>query len=246
MRFIRTDSTAPVRDALAQRIGDRLQNDMPVLFLVSGGSTAAIAIETCDALKIRFASRPDVLRRLLTVSLIDERFGYEGHPDSNWRLLLEKGFHSEDLITMPVLENSTGTEAELDVATIRFDTFLAKAADQSAQGKLFIAGLFGIGTDGHTAGILPESPPSKPLVTEPELYAAGYKSVLFPRITITPAFFPHISFAAVYAAGSAKWPILAELETEKPVRVQPAQLLKLPKETLIFSDRIPGQQGPEK
>jgi len=37
--------------------------------------------------------------------------------------------------------------------------------------------------------------------------------------------------------------VLAELEKEKPVREQPAQLLKLVKETLIFSDRIPGQQG---
>ncbi len=248
MTFVRTDSTAPVRDALAQRIGDRLQNDMSVLFLVSGGSTAPIAVATCDALKARFASRPEILTRLLTVSLIDERFGYEGHPDSNWRLLLEKGFEPADAGTMPVLENSTGTDAELDIATNRFDAFLAEAVDRAAQGTLFIAGLLGIGTDGHTAGILPGSPASALSAAERDAdsrapFAAGYRSELFSRITVTPAFFPHIGFAAVYASGSAKWPVLAELETELPVRVQPAQLLKLAKETLIFSDRIPGQQG---
>lgn len=244
MTFMRTDSTAPVCDALARRIAGRLHDDTPVLFLVSGGSTASIAVDTCNELKARFARRPGILKRLLTVSLVDERFGCEGHSGSNWRLLLETGLRVADARTIPVLENSTGADAELEIVTSRFDAFLAEATSNAARGTLFIAGLFGIGADGHTAGILPGSPPSMLPVADACVgrrgqYAAGYRSEHFSRITVTPAFFPHIDFAAAYAAGSAKWPALAELLKEKPVREQPAQLLRLPKETTIFSDRIP-------
>ncbi len=248
MTFVCTDSTDPVCDALTQWIGDRLQNDTPVLFLVSGGSTAAIAVDTCKALQVRFDSSPDTLKRLLTVSLIDERFGYQGHPDSNWRLLLENGLQSGYWLTMPLLENSTGSEVELDILTKRFDAFLTEAAVESEQGKIFIVGLLGIGTDGHTAGILPNSPASALAVTANNGWsrvplATAYKTAFFSRITITPAFFQYIDFAVVYAAGSAKWPVLAELKKDKPVADQPAQLLKLAKKTLIFSDKIPGQLG---
>jgi len=244
MTFVRTDSTAPVCDALAQRIAGRLHDDMPVLFLVSGGSTAAIAVDTCNELASRFALRPETLKRLLTVSLVDERFGCEGHPDSNWRLLLERGLRNVDTGTMPVLENSTGTDADLEIGISRFDAFLAEATGRAAQGKLFIIGLLGIGADGHTAGILPESPPSLLPVTDTRVgchgpFAIGYHTALFTRITVTPAFFPYFGFAAAYTAGSTKWPVLMELRMEKPVREQPAQLLKLAKETLIFSDRVP-------
>ena len=244
MTFIRTDSTAPVCDALAQRIAGRLHDDMPVLFLVSGGSTAAIAVDTCNELASRFALHPETLKRLLTVSLVDERFGCDGHPDSNWRLLLEKGLREVDMGTMPVLENSTGTDAALEIAASHFDAFLEEATGRAAQGMLFIAGLLGIGADGHTAGILPESPPSLLPVTDAHddrrgPFAVGYRSELFTRITVTPAFFPYFDFAAVYAAGSTKWPVVMELKKEKPVREQPAQLLRLAKETLVFSDRVP-------
>lgn len=248
MTFVRTDSTVTVRDALAKRIGDRLAAGTPVLFLASGGSTAAIAADVCGALRSRFVLDPGIPARFLTVSLVDERFGLEGHPDSNWRLLLEKGLRPEDMRTMPILAGASGRAEGLEDATDRFDAFLADAAARADRGELFIAGLFGIGSDGHTAGILPESPASEISAGPPCAgcrlpFASGYRSTPFSRITVSPAFFPHIGFAAVYAAGSGKWPVLENLQKELPVRDQPAQLLKLAKETLIFSDRIPGPQG---
>jgi len=248
MTFVRTESTAPVRDALTSRIGARLEDRMPILFLVSGGSTADIAVDVCSALQARFIAAPGLLKLLLTVSLIDERFGVEGHPDSNWRLLLEKGLRTGVTQTMPLLSGSRGLDGELEDATNRFDAFLSDAVQRAKRGGLYIAGLLGIGTDGHTAGILPESPASLLAVDGPSgaggsALATGYRSALFSRITVTPAFFPHFDFAVVYAAGRAKLPVLAELEKEKPVREQPAQLLKLAKETLIFSDMMPVIQG---
>lgn len=248
MTFVRTDSTGPVSDALAQRIGDRLESGMPVLFLVSGGSTAAIAVDACDALHRRFAVRPGIPQRLLTVSLVDERYGSEGHPDSNWRLLLEKGLHADRTGIKPVLTGMTGDGEDLEAAANRFAAFLAEAVEKSVRGKLYIAGLFGIGSDGHTAGILPGSPagffriPGRSQDTEAP-YATGYRSEPFSRITVAAPFFRHIDFAAAYAAGIAKRPALARLEDELPAEVQPAQLLKQARELIVFGDWIPGKKG---
>jgi len=136
---------------------------------------------------------------------------------------------------MPVLSGKSTTEEAFNNSVLRFNSFLSDSVLKSMTENLYIAGLFGIAQDGHTAGILPQSPASRLSMSDKQ-YASGYKSELFTRITITPAFFPHIDFAVAYAAGSAKIAVLESMNGEIPVQDQPAQLLKKTKETIIFTD----------
>lgn len=242
MCFIQTGSTAVVRDAIVGPIGDRLREHRPVLFLVSGGSTAGIAIAAIDALRNLSTTQGFDMRGLFSVSLIDERFGPAGHEHSNWRQLLDGGLPVESIRTLPLLLDACDDQVAFGSAVGRFEAMLADAARKETSGELLIVGLLGIGADGHTAGILPGSPacaendlgPAAPLAT-------GYKSDIHTRITITPAFFQYLDISIAYATGSEKWPALARLREMLPICDHPAQLLKRAHESMVFCDRIPGK-----
>ena len=93
-------------------------------------------------------------------------------------------------------------------------------------------GFFGIGPDGHTAGILPESP----AVAAAGL-AAAYDAGAFQRLTMTPRAIAQLDEAVVYAVGEAKWPVLDNLDRDVAVALQPAQSLKQVPALTIFNDR---------
>ncbi len=203
--------------------------------MVSGGSTAPIAAAVIKKVDQELSLRGDNARALFTISLIDERFGEAGHPDSNWQRLVELGFNPFAFNAVPILAEKIPGGDTPEKAAVRLDSFLHRAVQKEREGRLFISCLFGIGADGHTAGILPDSPASL-LPALDDTYGCFYPSTPFARITITPSFFPHVDLAVAWAAGKEKKEALASLLTEIPVHAQPAQLLKLPKETILFTD----------
>ncbi len=222
-----------VSEALSSKLSARISANEPVLFLVSGGSSAPVAVEVCRKLTERFSSEADRMKWLLTVSLIDERFGYEGHPDSNWPMLESLGFRHGAFMTVPVLGSRGETSADLENTVLHFDSFLSAAVEKHKAGRIYIAGLFGLGKDGHTAGILPDSPAAS---DDCSSLAIGYKSALFTRITITPAFFQHIDYAAAWASGDEKRKTLDLLAEDIPPTIQPAQYLKRIADCDVFTD----------
>jgi 6-phosphogluconolactonase/glucosamine-6-phosphate isomerase/deaminase len=215
MTFRKITDTAPVVKYLADTIQRHLAKNQKVLWLVPGGSAIAVAAEVSKKLQ-----GTDLHN--LAVTLTDERFGPVGHPDSNWQQLSEAGFVLDGASLVPVLVNE-----DRSATTARFDDLLRKTLE-SAQYRL---GFFGIGPDGHTAGILPGSP----AVTAAE-YAAGYDAENFQRITMTPPAIAALDEAVVYAIGEAKWPVLDQLETDKPLNEQPSQALKTVPQLTIFND----------
>lgn len=235
MKIVQVTTVTKVSDDLSERILARLKKNLPVLFLVSGGSTVNIAIEVCRAVLIGYPGNKETLKWLFTISQIDERFGPAGHQDSNWRLLLNHGFQPHLYSVLPILREKTASREAFDAAVSRFNFFLNDAAQKRQHGNLFITGLFGIGQDGHTAGILPETPASSMELNGGRL-AVGYKSVLFTRITVAPAFFQYIDYAAVFVSGAEKQQILESLQNDRAVTEQPAQLLKQTAETVIYTD----------
>jgi 6-phosphogluconolactonase/glucosamine-6-phosphate isomerase/deaminase len=184
-----------------------------VLWLVSGGSAIEIAVEVSKKIK-------DLDLKNLVVTLTDERFGPVNHADSNLKQLIAAGFKLPTAKIIPVLNNKSINETVEE-----FEENL-KAINQD-----YTVGLFGIGEDGHTAGILPQT-----LAVTSENLVTGYETEKFTRITITPEFLPLIDEAFVYARGERKWPVLRDLESGKSVLFQPAQALKLTKKLIIFSD----------
>lgn len=234
MKIVPNANTEAVISALAARVLARLNRNMPVLLLVSGGACEDAAIGAFSAITGSFANERGRLKMLFTLGLVDERFGKAGHQDSNWRQLLEKGLDPARCNAMPMLVESTDGKADLDETVSRYDAFLSLAVSKHDEGKLYIACLLGLGEDGHIAGILPESPASQMGEDDARL-VTGYRSALFPRVTVTPAFFHSVDYAAVWVSSHTTIPSLDRLSETLPIDQHPAQLVKKVAETEIFA-----------
>lgn len=214
MRFIKVAEASEAAKFTANRLASRLVKGERVLWLLSGGSAIAIAVLARQQLKEGLPN--------LTVSLVDERYGPPGHVDSNWAQLERAGFDGSDLNARPVL---TGDSLESDKG--RFAEFLATAATDFD----YRLGLFGLGADGHTAGILPGSV----AVGSTELVAA-YREPDYQRLTVTPSFIPLLDEAILYAVGPDKQRQLEHLNEDFSLDEQPAQVLKRVKSFTILND----------
>ncbi|MDF2461104.1 MAG: hypothetical protein K0S68_507 [Candidatus Saccharibacteria bacterium] len=213
--FTKISSTDPVAKFIAAALTKRLSKGKRVLWLVCGGSSIAIAAEVSQLLKGQDLSK-------LAVTLTDERYGDVGHPDSNWRQLAEAGFELPGARLRPVLSG-----ASLDATVANFADILEEELDRAD----YRLGFFGIGADGHTAGMLPGSP-----AVEADDLAAGYDAGNFIRLTMTIPAIEALDEAVVYAVGEAKWPVLDQLDEELDLDVQPAQALKEVETLTVFND----------
>ena len=206
-----SEATQYITDILTQH----LKRNERVLWLIPGGSAISIAVDVSHALT-------EELKKNLTISLTDERYGALNHADSNWFQLSKAGFDFSGVTQKPVLIGLDRTDT-----TRHFDETLSALQD----GYDYSLGFFGIGPDGHTAGILPGS-----AALQSKHYAADYDASNFERITMTPTAIAALDEAVAYAVGDTKWPILKQLQTELPVDIQPAQLLKNVRKLTIFTD----------
>lgn len=200
---------------ITSKLQSALQSGNSVLWLVPGGSAISIAVEVSRQLK-------GIDLRRLSVTLTDERFGPPGHADSNWWQLEKAGFFLENAELQPVL-----TGGSREQAAENFGKYLARKLDKAD----YSLGLFGIGPDGHTAGILPYSP-----AVSSSGWAANYTAGNFERITMTPKAIEQLNEAIVYATGEAKRPVLDQLEQNISLQKQPAQALKKVSKLTIFND----------
>lgn len=204
----------------ATRIGEALLDHLKrgsVLWLVPGGSAMKIALGA-----VTYLCEQNISLENLTITLTDERYGEVGHADSNWRQLEGAGFCAPGATLRPVLDGGS-----IEETARAWGAWLEEALAKAN----YRIGLFGIGPDGHTSGILPHSP----AVTAPGLVAA-YDGGAYQRITTTGEALARLDEAVVYAAGESKHPVLDQLETEVPVEDQPAQLLKRVLKVTIFND----------
>jgi 6-phosphogluconolactonase len=211
--------SSDVAEAIAEEL-NRLPADKKVLLLLAGGSAVEMEVELA-----RLLDNPSNI----TLSLTDERFVPIAHPDSNWAKLAEVGFDfSKFGSTYPVVNGQ-------DVAktTIDFNNFLqSKIADGS-----YCVGVFGMGADGHTSGILPGS-----LSVKSDDYAASYQGDDFLRITTTPAFIAKMNEAFLFAYGDNKHSQINRLlKYDLSIADQPVQIMKQVARVTIFSDYKGGQ-----
>ncbi len=203
----------------ARKVADKLKIHLArgerVLWLVGGGSAITVAVNVAEHL-----AQSDLSR--LTVSLTDERFGPVGHVDSNWGQLEKAGFALPRACKVPVLQG-------LDLAATA-DAW-ASRLKQELEHADYSLGLFGIGADGHTAGILPHSP-----AVNGQGLVCGYDGGTYIRVTITPPAIAQLDCAIVYAMGAEKWSVLARLAEVGPEGAQPVQALKRAGELFVLSD----------
>jgi hypothetical protein len=138
--------------------------------------------------------------------------------------LTEADFHLPGATMVPVLHGHT-----LQETTQEF----ARHLQEYCQGASYCLGFFGMGPDGHTAGILPGSP----AVAATE-WAASYQAPGFTRITMTPPAIAALSEAVVYAMGESKQEPLELLQQDVSLDQEPAQALKKVGQLTIFNDQI--------
>ncbi|MBL8158965.1 6-phosphogluconolactonase [Candidatus Saccharibacteria bacterium] len=201
-------------DRLVGEIGGALAAGKRVVWFVSGGSAATLAA--------RASTRLPASQKLLVLQ-VDERYGLPDHPDANWRKLREAGFMAEKFVCYPMLGDD-------DFATIieKYSQMVEVALRESE----FSVGLFGIGADGHTAGLLPGSE-----ALQSERLVAGFQGPDYQRITITAPAIAKLDLAVAYAVGEEKLPALQEFHEELTVEQQPAQALKAAGRVVIFTDQ---------
>ena len=218
--FVHTNSSAPVIENLFRIISNALAENEKVLWLLSGGSAISIAVSTAARLK-----ELNNLDRL-TIMQIDERYGPVGHKDSNWKAIIEAGFDCKPAKYIPVLKN-----LPFDETVDRVETLLKREVKSS---DLRI-GLFGIGPDGHTAGMLPYSSAA----AEKQHLVVGYTGPDYPRITMTTPAIEQLDLAIAFASGEPKIPTIKLLVNRAlPIAEQPAQALKLSLSFYLYSDYV--------
>jgi 6-phosphogluconolactonase/glucosamine-6-phosphate isomerase/deaminase len=222
MKFIKIEDQAEAGEILAKKIGEYLGHGKKVLWLLSGGSNITSEVEILNILKRAFG---DNLKENLAVTLTDERYGNIGHADSNWIQLLQNGFDISTVRALPVL---CGLEPNETV--IKFGK---NYCDLEAWADVII-GQFGIGSDGHTAGVLPDTIG----VTAPGT-AYFYDGGKYQRITLTLKTIRNVDIAYIFAFGESKKEVVEKLKNEDlTLDEMPAQILKEIEESYLYSDLV--------
>jgi 6-phosphogluconolactonase/glucosamine-6-phosphate isomerase/deaminase len=221
MKFVREGREAAAK-AVSERITTELAAGRFVLWLVCGGSNIETETEIMDRLR-QSGQHIDAL----TILPMDERYGPAGHPDSNYRQLRERGFDPGTASWYDVLEKN------LSLAdTVQYYTHLMEHAFAT---RGTVVGVFGMGDDGHTAGIKPNSP----AVIETAASVVGYDSPPFVRLTLTPQELVKTNYAFVLAYGDEKAEALKRLQAHsEPLEKLPAGLLYDIPEVYIYNDQI--------
>lgn len=203
---------------LSDLLEEHLGHGERVVWLIPGGSGIVAATKIAKRLSDGGA---DLTK--LSVTLTDERFGAVGHEDENWQQLLDAGFSLPGARTYRILNG-----ASLDDTAEAF----ADTLDDWLHHADYTIGMFGIGTDGHIAGIKPHSP-----AISCEDWTCGYKWDDYTRITATTHAIIELDEAVAYAVGSEKSEVLHDLlEEDLPIDDQPAQILKQVTSSTVFTD----------
>lgn len=221
MQFLKTADTELGADSLYQRLAEHLEKGDKVLWLVSGGSNIVVSVAIMQRLSPSLTAH-------LSILLADERFGPVGHTDSNATQLLAAGFNHKQATILPVL---LGVSTLAD-SLLRYEELARQALNEAD----YVIGQFGIGSDGHIAGILPGSP----AVSSRDVVAA-YQAGPYQRLTLTARALKRLSVAYVFAYGDDKREVLQQLrDTTLSYDIQPSQILKELPEAYVYNDQLGG------
>jgi 6-phosphogluconolactonase/glucosamine-6-phosphate isomerase/deaminase len=221
MEFVNVEGTTDLEVELTNALNVALTTNKPVLWLVPGGSNISTAVSVMANIELENIQN-------LTIILSDERYGNPGHPDSNFFQLHQAGF-SERGATFVDLLYGGSFEETVSVSNNAMQHIFTRA-------EIIIA-FFGMGPDGHIAGILPNSPAA----IGSESWMIGYEAGQYKRITLSPFALSHIQTAFVGAYGPEKLAALTTLRDQSvPIAQQPAQILRHLPFVKIFSDQLEG------
>lgn len=205
--------------------------NVPVLLLLSGGSSFEMYnyVDTSN------------LSHKTTIGMLDERYSFEKDVN-NFALLEKTEFYKkaekqkvEFINTFPTM-----LETQEDLA-VRFEEMLRDWRKQNHNGK--IISVVGIGSDGHTSGIMPIPEDKEKFVNmfESDNWVVGYNTEdripLPERVTTTITFLKNeIDYAFVYISDEKKKDVLEKvLEKEKPIHEIPGRIINHMKNVQVIT-----------
>ena len=201
-RPIRTkpEAQSAAAQALTESLGTfRLKG--PVLFLISGGS----------ALRVLDYIDPSVFDSQITVSMADERATSDERYNNFLQFKKTEAYQRMRIADSPVIETVPNAKESLQEFAQNYDRKIAAWFDQNIKNhvKGHVLGLFGMGEDGHTSGIMTDlSRNVRHRLLEPERYIVGYQTDhgAYPRRATASVWFlrNRIDDAIVYAWGESK------------------------------------------
>ena len=226
MRFV--EGTAEeAGKVIAERLIGELEAGRRVLWLVCGGSNIATEVSIMQLVK----ERAEKLLDQLCIIPMDERYGSPGHADSNYKQLQDAGFEPGKAAWIDVLAKDMPLEETVENYSNLVATTFASAHS--------IIGVFGIGSDGHTAGVLPHSSAATDSVSS----VVGYESPPFLRLTLTPKELIRIHAAYALAFGESKKAALLRLQKDAELLQDlPSSLLYKIPEAYVYNDFITSEE----
>lgn len=220
MEFIKTADPTLGIAAVAARLEKELKHNKRVLWLLCGGSGVSAEVQILRRL------RENKNIKHLAIMLMDERFGAPGHADSNWQRLVEAGADFTGMYALPVL-----TDQSLEETVAAYNKLTKTAFDAADT----VIGQFGVGADGHTAGVLPNSPAAH----NTDKLVVAYEAKPFTRITLTHQALKWVDAAYVFAYGAEKKQALTALKAHKQsFQKLPSTIFWDLPEAHIYNDQI--------
>ncbi len=213
--------TAGLAEQLAEGLNMAMRTHESVIWLVPGGSNVPVSAAASRLLD-------ESLTDKLTIMQTDERFVALDSPDCNWRQLSDAGFVTGMATAYPMLTDDSQDLAATAAA-------YAKVVEREFDRAECIFGQFGVGADGHIAGIKPNS-----LAAKSTELVAGYQAEDFVRVTLTFVALKRVAIAQTYAYGEAKRPVFEQLsgQTVPPLVDFPAGVLRDIPDSTIYNDLL--------
>jgi 6-phosphogluconolactonase/glucosamine-6-phosphate isomerase/deaminase len=205
--------------------------EVPVLFLVSGGS----------CFHLLYSLDPTLFDARVTMGVLDERYSTDPQIN-NYAQFVETLFFGltchRGVTTIDTMVRPSETIGEM---AQRVDMELKDWCMSHADGKIII--LQGIGPDGHTAGMTPVGIQQfTELFENPKSWVVGYNAGnLNPypqRVTVTMPFLRRVSTSIVYAVGKEKKEaLLSALSASGELSQIPARIIREMPHCLLYTDQ---------
>lgn len=215
--IVQTHDISQIAIEVAEEILQKLQAGTNVTWFLSGGSAVEFEVAIRKSIVLPLS------RGALHICLIDERFGSAGHKHSNLQQLIDQGFLFEGCVEHPLLIKDKRPQELAVNYSKQINTLLDST---------YTIAMFGIGTDGHTAGLLPFNP-----LMEGQSYYGSYRAKDFVRISATPLLLPKLDYAILYAMGKPKETAIYEMLQGGSIDRIPARILTQAKQLIIVTDQ---------
>jgi len=202
----------------------------PILLMVSGGS----AFSLLDFVE------PSVLGPQLTLTVLDERFSSDP-AINNFAQLEQSDFYQTSIKRgVKTIPTKVLVGDSLQSLRNRFDTALHTWKEQNEDGVIMAT--MGIGSDGHTAGILPGE---HEVDFNGDAWVVGYSvpkevNQYTERVTVTNTFLrSQVTSAIAYAVGHDKYQLVQKIQsTDASVQEMPACIFKEMASFALFTSQI--------